>query len=202
MLAARRDCAAHRVLPPRAPPLVPPATPRGSASFRRAPSRPRAGGTRAAFEAASVPAAARPRAARADLARPPFLFLRPFRAAAAAATATGRTGRLSRGGGPRRFHAPAAIGGAMPPYVASIDQGTSSSKFVVYDRNGVCVAHHQEEFDQLYPRAGCVEEVAGLATQTRARHFRRSPVGILQSLRRCHVHKGARSPRSCDLQVG
>ena len=39
-------------------------------------------------------------------------------------------------------------------YVASIDQGTTSTRFIVYDRHARPVASHQLEFKQHYPEAG------------------------------------------------
>ncbi|VAH53251.1 unnamed protein product [Triticum turgidum subsp. durum] len=42
-------------------------------------------------------------------------------------------------------------------YVASIDQGTTSTRFIIYDRRASPVASHQLEFKQHYPEAGWVE---------------------------------------------
>jgi len=42
-------------------------------------------------------------------------------------------------------------------YVAALDQGTTSSRAVVFDEDGSLVASHGLEFDQLYPRPGWVE---------------------------------------------
>ena len=39
-------------------------------------------------------------------------------------------------------------------YVASIDQGTTSTRFIIYDRHASPVAYHQLEFKQHYPEAG------------------------------------------------
>ena len=44
----------------------------------------------------------------------------------------------------------------MVSYVAAIDQGTTSSRFIVFDTKGAIVAMHQLEFPQIYPRAGFV----------------------------------------------
>lgn len=41
-------------------------------------------------------------------------------------------------------------------YVAAIDQGTTSTRFIVYDSAAKVVASHQLEFTQIYPRAGYV----------------------------------------------
>uniref|UniRef100_A0ACD5UGF3 Uncharacterized protein n=1 Tax=Avena sativa TaxID=4498 RepID=A0ACD5UGF3_AVESA len=42
-------------------------------------------------------------------------------------------------------------------YVASIDQGTTSTRFIIYDRHARPVVSHQLEFKQHYPEAGWVE---------------------------------------------
>ena len=46
----------------------------------------------------------------------------------------------------------------MPPFVASIDQGTTSSRFIVFDKHGAVVAFHQQEFPSIYPQAGWCEQ--------------------------------------------
>ncbi len=45
----------------------------------------------------------------------------------------------------------------MPEFVASIDQGTTSTRFMVFDHGGNEVARHQLEHAQIMPRAGWVE---------------------------------------------
>ncbi len=45
----------------------------------------------------------------------------------------------------------------MNHYVLAIDQGTTSSRAIVFDRNCRPVAQAQQEFPQLYPRSGWVE---------------------------------------------
>lgn len=39
-------------------------------------------------------------------------------------------------------------------FVGSIDQGTTSSRFLIFDKSGEPVAVHQEEFKQIYPQPG------------------------------------------------
>lgn len=39
-------------------------------------------------------------------------------------------------------------------FVGSIDQGTTSSRFLIFDKAGEPVALHQEEFSQIYPHPG------------------------------------------------
>ena len=45
----------------------------------------------------------------------------------------------------------------MTRYIGAIDQGTTSSRFIVFDRAGQIVASAQEEHEQIYPRPGWVE---------------------------------------------
>jgi glycerol kinase len=40
--------------------------------------------------------------------------------------------------------------------VASIDQGTQSTRVYLFDREARPVASHQVALPQIYPRAGCV----------------------------------------------
>jgi glycerol kinase len=44
-----------------------------------------------------------------------------------------------------------------PKYVLAIDQGTTSSRAILFDQNGKSVAHEQREFRQYYPKPGWVE---------------------------------------------
>jgi len=45
-------------------------------------------------------------------------------------------------------------------YVGAIDQGTTSTRFMVFDRNGTVITQHQQEHRQIYPAAGMVEHDA------------------------------------------
>jgi len=45
----------------------------------------------------------------------------------------------------------------MGKYILAIDQGTSSSRTVIYDHATTVVASAQQEFPQIYPRSGWVE---------------------------------------------
>jgi len=45
----------------------------------------------------------------------------------------------------------------VPKYIAAIDQGTSSTRFMVFDRKGAAVAVAQKEHRQIYPKPGWVE---------------------------------------------
>ncbi len=42
-------------------------------------------------------------------------------------------------------------------YILALDQGTTSSRAIVFDRNGEIRGMAQQEFPQIYPRAGWVE---------------------------------------------
>ncbi|TCC90512.1 glycerol kinase [Pedobacter frigiditerrae] len=45
----------------------------------------------------------------------------------------------------------------MSNYILSLDQGTTSSRAIVFNHNGEIVAIAQKEFTQIYPKAGWVE---------------------------------------------
>ncbi|HWB90379.1 MAG TPA: glycerol kinase GlpK [Puia sp.] len=45
----------------------------------------------------------------------------------------------------------------MPEFILSLDQGTTSSRAIVFDRNGSPMAIAQKEFSQLFPQPGWVE---------------------------------------------
>jgi glycerol kinase len=66
----------------------------------------------------------------------------------------------------------------MASYIGAIDQGTTSSRFIVFDRSGRVVSTAQKEHEQIYPKPGWVEhdpeeilrrttEVIGEATDAR-----------------------------------
>ncbi|KAK8514276.1 hypothetical protein V6N13_063175 [Hibiscus sabdariffa] len=55
-------------------------------------------------------------------------------------------------------------------YIASIDQGTTSTRFLIYDKSARVIGSHQIEFTQFYPEAGWVEH---------------DPMEILESVRLC-----------------
>jgi glycerol kinase len=48
----------------------------------------------------------------------------------------------------------------MPEYIGAIDQGTTSSRFILFDQDGTIVHVDQREHDQITPRAGWVEHDA------------------------------------------
>ena len=45
----------------------------------------------------------------------------------------------------------------MAQYVGALDQGTTSTRFMVFDHSGQVVAIHQKEHEQIYPKPGWVE---------------------------------------------
>src|SRR5215207_3059933 len=49
----------------------------------------------------------------------------------------------------------------MKRYVGAVDQGTTSTRFMVFDRNGQEIARHQVEHDHLQITARVNESIAG-----------------------------------------
>jgi glycerol kinase len=45
----------------------------------------------------------------------------------------------------------------MPKYIAAIDQGTTSTRFMIFDHGGNVIAIDQKEHKQIYPKPGWVE---------------------------------------------
>ena len=45
----------------------------------------------------------------------------------------------------------------MASYVGAIDQGTTSTRFIVFDRSGKIVISAQKTHEQIYPKPGWVE---------------------------------------------
>ncbi len=45
----------------------------------------------------------------------------------------------------------------MSKYVAAIDQGTTSTRFMIFDHGGNVIAVDQKEHEQIYPKPGWVE---------------------------------------------
>ena len=42
-------------------------------------------------------------------------------------------------------------------YIMALDQGTTSSRAILFDKEGNVVATSQKEFTQIYPKSGWVE---------------------------------------------
>jgi len=45
----------------------------------------------------------------------------------------------------------------MADYILAIDQGTTSTRAIVFDHSGTIIATGQKEHEQIFPRAGWVE---------------------------------------------
>jgi glycerol kinase len=56
----------------------------------------------------------------------------------------------------------------MKEFILALDQGTTSSRAIVFDRNGIPVASAQKEFTQFYPKPGWVEHDAEEIWSTQA----------------------------------
>ncbi len=56
----------------------------------------------------------------------------------------------------------------MNDFILALDQGTTSSRAIVFDRNGLPVASAQKEFTQIYPKPGWVEHDAAEIWSTQA----------------------------------
>ena len=48
----------------------------------------------------------------------------------------------------------------MAKYVGAVDQGTTSTRFMIFDHNGSVISQHQLEHEQIFPQAGWVEHDA------------------------------------------
>ncbi len=48
----------------------------------------------------------------------------------------------------------------MSKYVAAIDQGTTSTRCIIFDHGGNIIAVDQKEHEQIYPKPGWVEHNA------------------------------------------
>lgn len=60
----------------------------------------------------------------------------------------------------------------MKKYIAAMDQGTTSSRTILFDENGRIVSCAQEEFRQLYPKPGWVEHDCRDIVQSQIHSFR------------------------------
>jgi hypothetical protein len=57
----------------------------------------------------------------------------------------------------RSFRLYSSSTSAVPSYLCSIDQGTSSTRFIIFDYHGNIVGSSQKEHTQYYPQRGHVE---------------------------------------------
>ena len=56
----------------------------------------------------------------------------------------------------------------MPKFILAIDQGTTSSRAIIFDKSGSIKAAAQREFTQYYPQPGWVEHDANEIWSTQA----------------------------------
>jgi len=45
----------------------------------------------------------------------------------------------------------------MAKYVGAVDQGTTSTRFMIFDHSGKVIGVDQKEHEQIYPKPGRVE---------------------------------------------
>ena len=48
----------------------------------------------------------------------------------------------------------------MPHYLLSIDQGTTNSRAIIFNKQGILIACHEIPLQQFYPQPGWVEQDA------------------------------------------
>ncbi|MCM1439073.1 MAG: glycerol kinase GlpK [Roseburia sp.] len=67
-------------------------------------------------------------------------------------------------------------------YVLALDQGTTSTRAIIFDKNGKIAGSAQQEFRQIYPKAGWVEhdptDIVGSAVGVIAEALIRADIGI------------------------
>jgi glycerol kinase len=49
------------------------------------------------------------------------------------------------------------VGKSLTRYIGAINQGTTSTRFIVFDRSDIVVSEAHKEHQQIYPQAGWVE---------------------------------------------
>lgn len=71
------------------------------------------------------------------------------------------------------------------PFIAAIDQGTTSSRCIVFDKDGRIVSVDQKEHEQIFPKPGWVEhDAAEIWTNVQEVVMRRPDEGRHRRLRR------------------
>jgi glycerol kinase len=65
--------------------------------------------------------------------------------------------RRKRYKGLRTFVCGEIPGGSLANYIGAIDQGTTSTRFIVFDRGGRVISSAQKQHEQIYPNPGWVE---------------------------------------------
>ena len=81
-------------------------------------------------------------------------------------------------------------GRSMAKFILALDQGTTSSRAIVFDRRGQIIATAQQEFRQIFPQPGWVEHDAAEIWSTQLQ--------CAQSALRQAARMHAMSPRSAS----
>ena len=86
----------------------------------------------------------------------------------------------------------------LKKYVIALDQGTTSSRAIIFDKNTNIISTAQREFTQLYPEPGWVEhnpmEIWATQRSVLTEVIARSGI----SLERCCSHRHYKSERNND----
>ena len=86
----------------------------------------------------------------------------------------------------------------MAKYVAAIDQGTTSTRCMIFNHSGEPVGMHQLEHEQIYPKAGWVEHDAleiWARTQDVVKGALKNAGAHRRGYRRCRRHQSTRDDR-------
>ena len=93
----------------------------------------------------------------------------------------------------------------MSTYIGAIDQGTTSTRFIVFDRSGRIVSVAQKEHEQIYPQPGWVEhdplEIWRRTQDVIADAMQRARPGARRPRRHRH-HQPTRDHRGLGSQNG
>ena len=77
----------------------------------------------------------------------------------------------------------------MPDYIAALDQGTTSTRFIIFNRAGRIAASAQKEHEQIYPQPGWVEhDPAEIWRAPRSHREAMTRAGIAPRRPRRHRH--------------
>ena len=90
----------------------------------------------------------------------------------------------------------------MPQYILALDQGTTSSRAIAFDRSGNIAALSQQSLPQHYPQAGWVEhdplEIWDTERRSAAEAIAGFPAG---SIDLSHFHKSPSSASPCYANI-
>src|SRR6185312_7261845 len=108
----------------------------------------------------------------------------PARAPRTGDTAGSPSSVRSSAASPARASTPSSVSEGrqvhMARYVGALDQGTTSTRFMIFDRTGFEIARHQLEHQQILPGPGWVEhdplEIAARCDETIARAMRNANI--------------------------